>query len=107
MRQKIEPIGFLPDSDPFNERVRACFGKAGFTRIKLKLNADRSLLSFSMEHGTYPRLKTQRQAHATARRLLRKAGVDFARAGELFVTLKGDNIDGAFTPPDWVPNPPD
>ena len=107
MRQKIEPIGFLPDGDPFNERVRACFGKAGFTNIKLELNADRSLLSFSMEHRGHPRLKTQRQAHAALRLLLRRAGVDFARADELFVNLIGEIIDGAFTPPDWVPHPAD
>jgi len=29
------------------------------------------------------------------------------RSDELFVKLTGNAIDGAFTPPDWVPNPPD
>jgi hypothetical protein len=107
MHPKLETIGFLPTSDPFNRKVCACFTRAGFARIKLELNVDRSLLSFSMEHGTHPRLKTHRQAHATVRLLLRKAGVDFARSDELFVKLSGDAIEGAFTPPDWVPNPPD
>ena len=105
MHPKIMTIGFLPASDPLNRKIRACFEKAGFTRIKLELNADRSLLSFSMEHGTHPRFKTHKQAHATVRLLLRKAGVDFARSDELFVKLSGDLIDGAFTPPTWSPTP--
>jgi hypothetical protein len=107
MPPKIETIGFLSATDPYNRKVRACFTRAGFARIRLELNADRSLLSFSMEHGTHPRFKTHRQAHATVRLLLRKAGVDFARSDELFVKLSGDTIEGAFTSPDWVPNPPD
>ena len=107
MQPKIKRIGFLPASDPFNRRIRACFSKAGFTRITLELNEDRSLLNFRMAHGTHWRFKTHRQAHAGVRLLLRKAGVDFARTDELFVKLTGDGIDGAFTPPDWVPNPPD
>ena len=106
MHPKLETIGFLPASDPFNRKVRACFTRAGFARIKLELNADRSLLSFAMEHGTQPRLKTHRQAHATVRLLLRKAGVDFARSSELFVKLTGNAIEGAFSPPDFIPNPP-
>ena len=97
----------MPASDPFNRKVRACFEKAGFTSIKLELNKDRSMLSFRLEHGTHRAFKTQKQAHAAVRLLLRKAAVDFARTHELFVTLKGDVLDGAFTPPDWVPNPPD
>jgi hypothetical protein len=107
MHPKIDPIGFAPDSDPFNRKVRACFEKAGFTSIKLELNADRSLLSFRMLPGTHPAFKTHRQAHAAVRLLLRKAGVDFARSNELFVKLSGDLIDGAFTPPTWLPTPPD
>lgn len=65
------------------------------------------MLSFTMLPGTHPAFKTHRQAHAAVRLLLRKAGVDFARSDELFVKLRGDLIDGAFTPPDFVPNPPD
>ena len=107
MHPKLETIGFLPASDPFNQKVRACFQKAGFQNIKLELNADRSLLSFKMLPGTHPAFKTHRQAHAAVRRLLRKAGVDFARSDELFVKLSGDAIDGAFTPPSWVPQPPE
>jgi hypothetical protein len=33
--------------------------------------------------------------------------VDFARNDELFVKLSGDAVKGAFTPPSWVPNPPE
>jgi hypothetical protein len=106
MHPKLKTIGLLPYHDPYNRKVRARFARAGFARIKLELNADRSLLSFSMEHGRHPRLKTHKEAHATVRLLLRKAGVDFARSSELFVKLSGDLIDGAFTPPDFVPNPP-
>jgi hypothetical protein len=57
--------------------------------------------------GTHPAFTTHKQAHAAVRRLLRKAAVDFARNDELFVKLSGDPIEGAFTPPDFVPNPPD
>ena len=105
MRPKIERIGFLPDDDPFNVNVRSCFERAGFQRIVLELNADRSMLSFRMQHGTHPRLTTHKQAHATVRHLLRKAGIDFARTDELCVVLKGDAIEGAFTPPCWLPDP--
>lgn len=106
MHPKVETIGFLPDDDPYNLRVRACLERAGFQKVRLDLNADRSMLSFRMELGKHPRLATNKQAHATVRLLLRKAGIDFARPDELFVTLKGDLIDGAFTPPGWKPNPP-
>lgn len=106
MHPKIETIGFLPDDDPYNVRVRTCFERAGFQKVRLELNADRSLLGFKMELGTHPRLATKKQAHATVRRLLRKAGIDFARPDELCVTLRGDLIDGAFSPPDCEPNPP-
>lgn len=107
MRPKIERIGYLPDDDPFNVRVRTCFEQAGFQKVCLDLNADRSMLSFTMELGKHPRLATNKQAHATVRLLLREAGIDFARPTELFVTLKGDLIDGSFTPPDFTPSPPD
>lgn len=107
MRPKLETIGFLPASDPFNRKVRDCFRKAGFKRIRLQLNKDRSMLSFRMMPGTHPALQTHRQAHAAVRLLLRKAGVDFARNDELFVKINGDAVEGAFTPPSWLPNPPD
>jgi hypothetical protein len=107
MHPKIKSIGFLPTSHPFNKRIRACFTQAGFTRIKLELNKDRSMLTFRMAHGKHWRFKTHRQAHAGVRLLLRKGGLDFATDHELFVKLTGDGIEGAFTPPDFVPNPPD
>jgi hypothetical protein len=107
MHAKIERIGFLPAGDSFNRKVRDCFRRAGFKRIRLRLNQDRSMLSFRMLAGTHPALQTHRQAHASVRLLLRKVGVDFARDDELSVKLSGDALDGAFTPPNWVPNPPD
>lgn len=106
MHPKLETIGFLPYHDPYNRKVRACFERAGFQPVNLKLNADRSMLSFRMQHGTHPRLKTHKQAHATVRHLLRRAGIDFARGDELFVTLEGNFVEGAFTPPDWAPSSP-
>jgi hypothetical protein len=60
-----------------------------------------------MALGTHRAFKTQKQARAAVRLLLRKAAVDFAHSSELCVTLKGDVLDGAFTPPDFVPSPPD
>lgn len=107
MHPKIEPIGFAPASDPFNRKVRDCFRRAGFKRIRLQLNKDYSMLGFTMLPGTHPAFKTHRQAHAGVRLLLRKAGVDFARNDELFVKISGDVVEGAFSPPSWVPNPPE
>ena len=65
------------------------------------------MLSFTMLPGTHPAFATHKQAHAAVRLLLRKAGVDFARSSELFVKLSGNLIDGAFTPPSWLPQAPD
>ena len=106
MRLKLERIGFLPPSDPWNRKVRACFTKAGFQRVKLELNADRSMLSFWMERGTHPAFKSGRQAHTLMIRLLREAGISLV-GDTMSVSLKGDTIDGAFVPPDWRPGPPD
>jgi hypothetical protein len=105
MRPKIETIGFLPYHDPYNRKVRACFKKAGFKRIKLELNKDRSLMSFGLGRETNPPLKTSRQAKAMLRRILRDIGIDLAQ-DEMCVSFRGDTISGAFTPPDWVPSPP-
>ena len=105
MRPKIKPIELLPASDPFNKRVRACFRKAGFQSINLQQNADRSMLTFWLEPGTHPAFKSSRQAQAKLLRLLRDAGINLAD-DDIRVSLRGGTVFGAFTPPDWLPNPP-
>ncbi len=105
MRPKLEWIGFLPASDPFNRKVRRCFRKAGFRRIKLELNKDRSMMTFWLGRETHPALKRSRQTHSMLRRLLREVGINLS-PDEISVSFRGDTIFGAFTPPDWKPNPP-
>ena len=104
MRPKLEWTGFLPASDPFNRKVRRCFKKAGFKRIKLELNKDRSMMTFWLGREMHSALKTSRQTHAMLRRILRDAGIDLAH-DDMAVSFRGNTISGALTPPDWLPNP--
>ena len=97
MRPKIEFIGSLPDDDPLNQQVRRCFTEAGFTDIRLELNADRSMLSFLLKRGTHAVFRNRKQAHAAILRLLLDAGLEL-NPQDLAVWVDGDAIDGAFTP---------
>ncbi|MHC1767360.1 MAG: hypothetical protein AB9869_24295 [Verrucomicrobiia bacterium] len=106
MHPEIETIGFLPYSDPFKRKVRRCFRKAGFKRIKLELNKDRSMMTFWLGRATHPALRTSRQAHAMLRRILRAAGISLT-LDDMSVSFRGDTLFGAFTPPGWQANPPD
>lgn len=105
MRPQLKWIGFLPASDPFNRKVRRCFKKAGFKRIKLELNKDRSMMTFWLGREAHPTLRTSRQTHAMLRRLLRDAGIELAH-DDMSVSFRGDTIFGAFTPPGWKPHSP-
>ncbi len=99
MRPRILTIGFLRYHDPYNRKVRACFRRAGFKRIKLQLNKDRSMMTFWLGRETHLALRTSRQTHAMLRRLLSDAGIELAH-DDMSASLRGDTICGGFTPPD-------
>ncbi len=100
MPYEITRIGYAPAKHPLNVAVRACFKRAGFQNIRLWLNRDLSMLSFRFKLGKHPPFVSRKEAREELRRQLAEVGIEPCR-GEPFVEeFQGDQVDGAFCPPD-------